>query len=238
MTKFDAIIEAGLTTNEAKVYLAMLSLGSASANSIAKKSGVHRVNTYDIIERLLLKGLVSSVVKGTKKYYEASSPKELLSILQKKEALIKEALPELLLDFEMRKEKQDVFVFKGVEGVMTAYNMMLEEGKDLYALGGQGLNRTYLKHRHVQWDKERKQKGMKVYALYYESVRGQKMGDETWQVRYLPDEFKSPVMIDICGDLVIALLATTDITAIVIKNKDIADGYRKHFQFMWGFSKE
>ncbi len=237
-TKFEALIEAGLTTNEAKVYLAMLNIGSSSVNAISRKAGVHRVNAYDIIERLIQKGLVSSVVKGNKKFYEPSSPERILRILERKQAEVNEVLPELMLDFNMRKEKQDVFVFKGPEGVMTAYNMMIEQGKDIYALGGQKQNRKYLKHRHIKFDKERKKRGMHVHGLYYESVRSKKIGDKTWHIRYLPDEFNSPVMIDICGDISIVLLSTTDIMAIVIKNKDVAEGYRRHFKFMWEFAKE
>ncbi len=237
-SKFEALIEAGLTQNEAKVYLAMLNLGSSSVNSISRKAEVHRVNTYDIIERLVQKGLVSSVVKGAKKFYEPASPDRILTILQRKQEEVNQVMPELMLDFQMRKDKQDVFVFKGVDGVATAYDMMIKERKDLYAIGGQGSNRKYLKHRHIKFDNERRKKGVKIYGLYYESLRGKKLGDDTWFIRFLPDEFKSPVMIDICGDLVVQLLSTNDIMAIVIKNKHIADGYRKHFKFMWEFAKE
>ncbi len=237
-TKYDALLAAGLTANEAKVYLAMLRIGSASVNEISRKAGVHRVNAYDIIERLVQKGLVSSVVEGAKKFYEPSSPHKILEMLHERQEHVKTVMPELVLDYNMRKEKQDVFVFKGAEGVMSAYGMMLEQEKDIYALGGQGLNRKYLKHRHIKFDKARLKKGMHVYGLYYESARGKKISTQKWTIKYLPNKFKSPVMVDVCGDLVVILLATTDIMAIVIQNKEVADGYRKHFKFMWEFAKK
>jgi len=37
----------GLSPNEAKCYLALLKEGSASANEISRRSGIHRVSVYD-----------------------------------------------------------------------------------------------------------------------------------------------------------------------------------------------
>ena len=238
LTKFDALLEAGLTVNEAKVYLAMLQLGSASVNAISRKAGVHRVNAYDVVERLVQKCLVASTIHGAKRLYEPSSPHRIIDLIEEKRATITDVMPQLILDYNMRKAQEDLFVFKGPEGVMTAYRMFLEQGKPIYAIGGQGLNRKYLKHRHEVWDKERRKKGIHVYGLYFESARTTTLGDEMWHIRYLPEKFKSPMMVDVGGDLVIILLATTDIMAIVIKNRDIADGYRKHFNLLWEFAKE
>ena len=81
--KEEALIASGLTRNEAKVYLALLKIGSASVNEITRKSGIHRVNAYDVINRLMEKGLISSTMRANKTYYEAANPEELLKILDK-----------------------------------------------------------------------------------------------------------------------------------------------------------
>jgi sugar-specific transcriptional regulator TrmB len=39
----------GLSKTAAKVYLAMLELGQASADKIAKRAGTYKANTYDSI---------------------------------------------------------------------------------------------------------------------------------------------------------------------------------------------
>lgn len=231
--------EVGLTANEAKVYLALLRLGSASVNEITRKSGVHRVNVYDVLERLLLKGLISSIIVANKRHYEAADPRELLTLLEAKEQRLRTSLPSLHELYNTRREKEEVHCFKGPEGVMTAYFMMLEQGNTIYAIGASGLNRKYLRHRHVRWDKERINRGIHVKALYYESARQEKeeAKEKLWQNRFLPDTFKSPAMVDISGNLVVILLATGTILAIVIENKDIADTYRTYFDFMWQFAK-
>ena len=232
----EALMEAGLTHNEAKVYLAMLQLGSSSVNDITRKAGVHRVNAYDILERLREKGLVSTLITKGKRFYNATNPQQLLKILEAKEAHIKGVLPELMLEFTMKKEKPEVYYFKGPDGVMTAYNMMLEQGdKLLYGMGGSGMNRKYLKHRHHIWEAERKKRGIKLKCLYFEKMRGTKIGDEDWDIRFLPNEFHNPVMFDIIGKLVLILIATDDIMAVVIENQLLADAYRKYFKMLWDY---
>jgi sugar-specific transcriptional regulator TrmB len=236
--KLSALQSAGLSLNEAKVYSALLKLGSASVVDITKKSGVHRVNVYDVIERLQKKGLIASVMQKNKRFYEASNPEELLKLIEMRQEQIINILPSLKMEYKMQKKKQEVHVFKGPDGVITAYYMMLDQNAPLFAIGGSGLNRKYLKHRHTKWDKERIKRGMKGKLLYFESYRSADIGGKGFEVRFLPDRFKSPIMVDICGDLVVNLLATDDILAIVIENKDVADAYRNYFKFMWEFAKK
>lgn len=47
----------GLTTNEIKVYLALIDLGTTLAGNIAKKAKLHRRQTYDALHRLIGKVL-------------------------------------------------------------------------------------------------------------------------------------------------------------------------------------
>ena len=47
----------GLSPNEAKCYLTLLKEGSASANEISRRSGIHRVSVYDAFRGLREKGL-------------------------------------------------------------------------------------------------------------------------------------------------------------------------------------
>ena len=54
----------GLTKSEAKVYLALLELGSSSKGPIVKRSGVASSKVYELLDKLIAKGLVSIVVKA------------------------------------------------------------------------------------------------------------------------------------------------------------------------------
>ena len=236
------ILEAGLTKNESKVYLALLKLGSATVVEITKLSGVHRVNVYDVLDRLQKKGLISTIMQSNKRIYEAANPKQLLSLLQQKEEALTQIMPQLEQEFSLKKEKQVVHHFIGIEGVMRAYMMMLEQNAPLYAMGGAGLNRRYLKHRHLMWNKERIRRNIKMKVLYYEFTRSKtELGwsDSTVEIRYLPNTGRSVGMIDICGNLIVNLLPKEgEIMAIVIENKTLAETYRHFFEFMWQCAKK
>ena len=77
--------EAGLSKNEAKVYLTLLSMGSSTAGIIAEKSRVYRTNVYEALNRLIEKGLVSYIFKGHQKLFQAEDPNKILNILKEKE---------------------------------------------------------------------------------------------------------------------------------------------------------
>ncbi len=221
--KVESLVQFGLTKNEAKVYLALINLGSANAIEITKLSKVHRVNVYDVLERLREKGLISTIIQSNKRIFRPADPEQLLKLIKDKEELLNRIVPQLRKEFMSKHEKQQVHHFFGVEGVMRAYYMMLDQNATIYGLGGSGLNRNYLKHRHDIWNKERSKKKIHGKMIYYEFTRdSNKLGwkDPTMEVRYLPDTFRTDTMIDICGDLVINLLPIEDnIGAIVIENK-------------------
>src|SRR3989338_8148629 len=86
----------GLTGNEVKVYLALLRLGSVTAGEIIKSTNLHRAGTYDTLERLMEKGLVSYVIRANRKYFEAASPKNFLGVLERKEEELRKERSELL----------------------------------------------------------------------------------------------------------------------------------------------
>ena len=235
----EKLTKLGFAMNEAKVYVALTKLGSATTSDLTKESGVHRVNVYEIINKLKNKGLISSIKKNNKTVYTVGDPQNLLRFIQQKEEIAKEIIPQLKGLHEINKDEEEVFYFTGPEGLITAYYMILDEEETvMYAMGGSGLNRKALGYRHTRWEKDRKKKKMEIKGLYYESVREQKLKnlDPLWEVRFLPDSFQSPAMIDICGNLVLIILSVDKVKAIVIKNKAIADAYRKYFEFMWQFA--
>ncbi|MBS3097523.1 hypothetical protein J4209_01865 [Candidatus Woesearchaeota archaeon] len=75
--KEEALRKFGLSDREIKVYLALLELGEALASKIAEKTNTPRTLSYDILENLLKKGLVSYVIKSNKKYFSAFDPNNL-----------------------------------------------------------------------------------------------------------------------------------------------------------------
>ncbi|MGB2791347.1 MAG: helix-turn-helix domain-containing protein, partial [Candidatus Moraniibacteriota bacterium] len=91
--------EIGLQEKEARVYIAMLELGRATAQDIAKKADVNRATTYFVMENLMKKGLASAVDEGTKQYFLPEDPSQLEAIFEKKR-----------IEFEAQKERVSALV--------------------------------------------------------------------------------------------------------------------------------
>ena len=79
---FSNLLKFGLTEGEAKVYLALLK-GSSAKSEIIKNSGISSSIVYEILEKLMRKGLASyTVIEGKKKFY-AANPENLLDLIDK-----------------------------------------------------------------------------------------------------------------------------------------------------------
>ena len=85
----------GLSKNEAKIYETLLRQGEVGVGVISEKSGVHRRNVYDSLNRLMEKGLVFEIVESVENKYQACEPKKFTEIVIEKLEAVDKALPEL-----------------------------------------------------------------------------------------------------------------------------------------------
>ena len=78
------LIKMGLTSGEAKVYVALAEIGSTTVGPIVNKSKVAYSNIYEILNRLIDKGLVSFIIKEKTKYFQAATPNNIKKFLYNK----------------------------------------------------------------------------------------------------------------------------------------------------------
>src|SRR3989344_3603240 len=132
----ELLMNLGLTNGEAKVYLALTQLGSSTVGPIVKEAKVAYSNIYEILNRLLKKGLISFIIKEKTKYFQVTSFSQLNEYLNKKEEEIEKeklSLKKLIPELEKVKisqEKQEAEVFIGFNGVRTAYERLMENNND------------------------------------------------------------------------------------------------------------
>lgn len=120
------LVTLGISENEGKVYLAALEMGQATAQEVARKTGLSRVTTYAMIESLTSRGLISSLEKEGKRYFSAESPERLKSLLHSKKVALEEKereldsfMPELKALAAGAKEKPTVRFYEGMEGLIS-----------------------------------------------------------------------------------------------------------------------
>ena len=244
MTEESVLEELGLPQAEAKVYLALLETGQTLAGTIIKKTGLHRGTTYQILQRLIHKGLVSYVVKSSKRYFEAASPERFLDILKEKEQSLKQILPILKQKKEMSKQKQEVEVFSGFKGIRTVCDKILDELKyrgEYLDFGVSGLFRETMGPYWDLWQKTKRKYKIKSKCIFDESLRKSNpklLGDYYGEARFHPKKFHSTSDTMIYKDTVVLFIWTAKPPiAILIKNKGNAEGYRNQFRLMWKNAK-
>jgi len=245
MTEREVLEKLGLSNSEAKVYLSLLETGSTLAGPIIKKTGLHRGTTYQILQRLKEKGLVSSVIKGKKQYFSAAEPNRLLDGLKEKEEMLRQILPLLNMRLKENKEKQEVTVYQGVKGIRSVMDKMMEElnpGGEYYDFGVSGLFREVMGAYWDLWQMKKKKYKIKSKVIFNEDLKQKNTGllkDYYGEARFFPKEFKSITDTMIYGDAVILFIWTArPPISVVINNKDNTESYKNQFRLMWKSAKK
>lgn len=234
----NSLEKLGLTKNQSVVYISLLKLGSTNAQNIIKESGMHRSRVYDSLEKLQQLGLVSFVVKDFKKYFQASKPEKLLDYIYEKKEIVNQILPELEKIEGLKKEEINASIYKGNEGLKTIHSDMLKEGKEVYVLGAKGMIFTELPYFIPNFERERIKKKIK-FTLIYDKQEVKKFEKDIvkrtmFEGRVLPKGFESNGVINIFGNKVaIVLWKEKYPSAFMIESKDVADAFRKWFNFMY-----
>src|SRR3989338_4885553 len=233
----------GLAEKEAKVFLAALELGSSAVQEIAKKADINRATTYVIIEKLMKKGLMSSVEKGKKTYFQTEDPKRLLKLLEeqeeglkRKEEEFKKYLPELETLYNIAEEKPKVRFFEGKEGLETIKDEILKTTDKKLELffSVDDLESVFSQEERKEYLQKRLAKKIKVEGIYtrtngqFENVI---TGDE---IRIVPkDKFPISVDLTIFNNKVAISSLKGKLIGVIIDNKEITNTLRSVFHLAW-----
>ncbi len=114
----------GLSSNEAKVYIALLENKISPVSVIAKKAHIHRVTCYDVLEYLHKKELAVKIKKNGKIYFSANNPKYLKQWIKERQKkidrqneLLKTIIPQLEFVYSDNAQKPTVLYFEGINGI-------------------------------------------------------------------------------------------------------------------------
>lgn len=239
----------GLTKGEAKVYEAMLPLESTTAGLIVKNSGVSYSKVYNILDKLITKGLVSYSVREKTKYFQAANPVRLIEYLatQEEEAIenkkaLKNILPSLQNMRQQNEKGESAEIFVGTKGLAAAYEILLENLE-------KGEEELFF----YEYDPEYHERSLRFFEKMFVFFRktgvqmrgiggnGYKdtemaVGTESfYKQRYV--DFQVPGNIDIYKDMVL-IINWNKPTGVLIRSKDIARNFRNYFNDIWKIAKK
>ena len=240
----------GLTNGEVRVYIALLELGETTTGSIIKKSGITGSKVYEILEKLIEKGLVSYIIRGKIKYFKSSQPRRILDYINKKEnqinlqkSEVENMIPSLEAIQNSSEQTQSSQIFEGYEGIKTVFEIILtslNRGDEYFAFSlGDELNkenfRLFLFNYHIKRIKQ----GIKVKIIanpQEKQMFGELSKLKGLEIKYHDNPF--PLGVFIFKDYVATFTFSEKPTCFLIKSKQASDSYKNFFISLWKQSKK
>jgi sugar-specific transcriptional regulator TrmB len=241
----DGLKLLGLSNNEIQVYLVLLKSGSLTGTEIRNKTNLANSRVYSSIDSLTNKGLVTYEKRARGKIYSAVDPEVIESLQKEREAKIKKCIPFLKQIKNNEIRATETAVFEGFQGFKHAFYKFSEEcpiNEEVFIIGFSNqtykneqlanllrdVNKISIKKKHkfrmILDNKENK---------FYE--RRSKEGIS--KIRFMGNGFISPAAIDIFGDTVYMFMWDENPYVFRIKNKNIAQGFKVYFEFLWKQAK-
>ena len=225
--------QSGLTGNEAKVYMTLLKSSQISGSRLAKKTGLDRSVTYNVLDNLIEKGLVNYVIKDGKKIFSAGKPENLLTPIKEKEDFITSIIPELKKIQKVPEAKGNVEVYDGKEG-LKSFTLDVLRSDEFYILNATGRIFTVLEYFGPRIIREGKKKaGIRIIAN--EESKDTDLMRLNADIRFLPKEYTNSATTFIYGDKVAFQIITEKPMIVVIESKTISEGYKKNFELIWKY---
>lgn len=242
--------DAGLTRGESKVYMSLLELGESTTGPLVEKSGISRSIIYNILDRLMRKGLVSYITKEKTKYFQATHPSKIIDYMDERLKIIGKNRKEIellipaILSKQKSGEKSDIRVFKGINGIITVHENIyfrLGKGEEYFYMGIPAYQpeslHSYFKRDHIR----RIKAGIKIRALFHPDTDRKILKNRNsyrgCDARYMPIRINSPAWFVGYRNVAVIGMPSSSPVTIEIMNKEIADSFRAYFEEFWGQSK-
>jgi len=235
--------ELGLTNTEIKVYLTLLEIGSSSAGILLEKSRLPNSTLHRDLNSLINRGLISFVREGKRKVYQATNPENFISFIDDKKRRFLELLPQLKQKQNSIRNEEMAGVYKGIRGIKEVYSMIINsKGKEYNTFGG-----GYITSEVMGWEwwvnlhkrrVENKIPSRQVFDLTVKAGGKELSKNNLTRIKYVDEKFASFQETVICGDYVAIAIFSKNPYAFLIKDKNIADSYRKYFNLLWRLAKK
>jgi len=232
----------GFSVKEAKVYLASLELGMASAQDVAKKAGLNRTTGYAVLNYLVNRGVMGKTKVRGKTRFLPEPPERLATLIFELDQAIKESLPELKAIYNKKETKPKITFYEGPNAVQKIYDDTLEE-KPIEIL--EYNTNAYFERETVDPHYIQKRVALGITARRI-AGKGSKWDikhkyldvKELSQTAIVPKEqFDPKIEVNIYNNKIAFLNYAEDIS-VIIESKPIADAMRQAYELSWQRAKQ
>ncbi len=237
----DSLTQFGLDENEAKVYLATLSLGATTVLKIAKQTDVKRTTVYEIVNSLIQKGLMKKEIRGFKTLFVAEHPERLENTLDAKRAILLRAIPELESLYNLRGTESSIKYYEGLKAIENIYDELLADLKPhdfYYAISNiaewQTLDEEFFIKKHVE---RRADMRVQTKLVFTDSPTAQKrlatQKNFNEEIRLLPKNSDIHVDLVVTPYKLVMFQLKQPLVALVIENRSMIEMHKSLFEMLW-----
>jgi sugar-specific transcriptional regulator TrmB len=231
----DSILqELGLSKNETLVYLTLVKRGQSTAYRISKDAKLYKANTYQAVDTLIRKNLITKLVVNNRQLIKAVPPEEFLGMIDRQKEKMQALLPMISRNFD--DESEIISVFSGVDMFMNMLYHLLDLNKPIYVFDIPSYAPEMLKYYLPKFHAERIRRKVKMYHLYDYDAKDRintigKM-HYTYARQGKAKRF-SLVSTLTCGDITLIINWKKNIKVIQVKDNDVAETYKHQFDILW-----
>lgn len=226
----------GLSEKQAKVYLALLQIGTVSVSAISKKAGTKRPTTYLILEELRMKGLLTLLPKKEKALYTAKSPRQLLDEQRAKEEVIEQNIPELMAIYNSKKEKPRVVYYEGEDAIVKLYDEIFQYKEILFYGSITSISPSIYKRveKYLVFIEREKLNVREILQAEQKSLKfAEKYNSVTHRIKIADKNFSFPTDNMIFGNKIAIITYKDTPMAVVIESGDAVATYKSMFEMIW-----
>jgi sugar-specific transcriptional regulator TrmB len=242
----EQLTNLGLTQGEAKVYLAMIQIGPSRVGKIVEISGVSQSKVYNVLDRLILKGLASYNIQDNIKHFQSLEPFRLNEYIQKKENEVrkqKEGITQIINAlsknvYASKRSASEIFV--GERSLRSAYMILLSDARKgdilryFYPYSDAHENASPFYSRFYKYQKTKGIVERGIVTIDFKNSNHFKEIPKDVKLRHV--DFPLPGTMDIfVNKLLIVDWKTT--TGILITSSEITGIFAEYFDSIWKISQ-
>ena len=207
----ELLVQTGLSEIQAKVYLYLIEHGQSTPAEIATGVDENRTTVYSAVEKLEKTGIISKKDKGKISAYVPNHPSVLESIAEKRLRVVARQaknlegnLPSLINFYNEHQSTPGATTFYGYEGVQMIWDKVIATKAPYYFVRSR-YDEVADKEMLEKFKKARAEAGIEsedITPSEFTNNKNEEMYKKFLLTRTLlpPNEYDSPVEIDIFGD--------------------------------------
>lgn len=237
----------GFTEKEAQIYLTVLEFNEAIPSTVARRTGIKRANTYQILENLEKRGMLSHVKREGSLFFQAVKPELFIESERKKQEEMKSsldtlatALPELS-SLHLFPNTPQMAVFKGKSGIIQIMEDTLTTKTELLCWANPEIVFHLLKDYYPSYIEKKVSRKIWLKGIFCYDPIGlhfkNRSKEELREVYLIPKEeypFKNEINI---YDDKVAIISHEDEIGVIIQNQNIANTQRAIFNLGFKYAK-